>query len=45
MFHVDVLVDVHNLGPAFHGDALKNGQEGRDDVVKVGEAPIELIMI
>ena len=45
MFHVDVLVDIHNLGPAFHGDALEDGQESGDDVVEVGEAPIKLIMI
>ena len=45
MFNIDVLVDIHDLGPAFHGDALENGQESGDNVVEVGEAPIKLIMI
>ena len=45
LFHIDVLVDVHDLGPSFHCDALENGQEGVDNIVEVGQAPIELIEI
>lgn len=31
---------VENVGPAFHGDTLENGEHGEQKVVKVGDAVV-----
>ena len=40
---VSILVNIHDLGPTFHGDALKDSQEGGANVVEVREAIVQLV--
>jgi hypothetical protein len=42
-WRVDVCVQVHDLGPAIHGRADEDCQEGGHDVVKLGHAVVEFL--
>jgi hypothetical protein len=43
--HVNILVDVHDLGPAIEGGANENGQECIAYVVKVYESIHQVVMV
>lgn len=42
---VGVHVDVHDLSPAFHSDALENSQECETYVVEISYSPVKLLHI
>lgn len=40
---VSIFVDVFDFGPAFHGDALEDREEGVENVVKICDSVVQLI--
>jgi len=40
---IRVFVNVHDLGPALHSDALEDSEEGACNIVKVGDAVVQLV--
>ena len=38
---IRILIDVHNLCPALHGDALENGKESSQAIVEVRDSIVE----